>query len=77
MNFDEWWSDNYLKHNMRSVDWAKSAWNASRRNTAEEILTPLIQEEIRHILAVGNPQITTVSSAILVKLKELETEYLK
>ena len=75
MTFDEWWSDNYLKHNMRPVDWAKSAWNASRRNTAREILEPLIQDEIRHILSVGDPRFTTVYSSTLAKLNELEKEY--
>lgn len=28
-DFDNWWSENYLKHNMMPVNWSKDAWNAA------------------------------------------------
>ena len=40
MTFDEWWSNNFLKHNMRPVDWAKSAFKAGQdteRETCRDI----------------------------------------
>lgn len=59
----------------KCLDGFKQLQEEARKQTAQEILDSLTQEEIRRITSVGDPRITTISSKLLAMMAELRQRY--